>query len=128
MRRFIIFLAIAALAVLGYFYLYGGHRNIESENAQYALTVSEIYAEYGKGGLVSQKKYLNKTIEISGQISEINHADITMEEKVFCQFSTPINPQEFQLNSKITIKGRLIGYDDLLEQVKLDQCTIINVN
>jgi len=128
MRRLVIFLAIAALAILGYVYLYGNHRNIEKEEAAYSLTVSEIYSEYAKGTLVSERKYLNKTIAITGHVSEINQTDITMEGKVFCQFSNPVNAHDIGLSSKITIKGRLIGYDDLLDQIKLDQCTIINLN
>jgi len=28
--------------------------------------------------------------------------------------------------TQITIKGRVIGFDDLLEQIKLDQCFILN--
>ena len=31
-----------------------------------------------------------------------------------------------QKNIKVKIIGRVVGYDDLLEQVKLDQCTRIN--
>ena len=31
----------------------------------------------------------------------------------------------FEENLQVKIKGRVIGYDDLLEQIKLDQCTII---
>ena len=32
------------------------------------------------------------------------------------------------LNNDVTIKGRCIGYDDLLEELKMDQCIIIKNN
>jgi hypothetical protein len=29
-----------------------------------------------------------------------------------------------KVNDSVTVKGRCIGFDDLLEEIKLDQCTI----
>ncbi len=124
MRRYWILIAIVIIAIVGYNYLFKEHRNIESENAQYSLTANQIHSEFRNDPMVSQKKYLNKTIEISGGISEINETEITIDDMVFCQFSGQIPQQGILLNSKVTVKGRFIGYDDLLEQIKLDQCTI----
>ena len=69
-----------------------------------------------------EKKHLNKTIEITGRITDVTKSDLTLNNMVFCQFS---ENQLVELNSNITVKGRCIGYDDLLEQLKLDQCIII---
>lgn len=127
MRKYLILIVIIVLAAfIGYNYLYKDHRNIEGENAQYSLTAHQIHSEFNIDPIVSQNKYLNKTIEISGNVSEINENEITINDMVFCQFSEKTIQQEIKLNSKITIKGRFIGYDDLLEQIKLDQCIINN--
>ena len=124
MRKYWFLIAIVGMAIIGYNYLYKDHRNIERENAQYSLTAEQIHSEFKNDIDDSQNKYLNKTIKISGLVSEINEIEITIDEKVFCQFSEKITKQGIQLNSKINIKGRFIGYDDLLEQIKLDQCII----
>ncbi len=126
MRKHWIFIAIVIFvsAVMGYNYVYKDHRNIEGEKAQYSITAQQIHSEFMDDLDVSQKKYLNKTIEISGTVSEMSQTEITLEDKVFCQFSQQITEEDIQLNSKITVKGRFIGFDDLLEQIKLDQCII----
>ncbi len=124
MRKYWILVAILLMGFIGYKYLYKEHRDIETENAKYALTAKQMHSEYNNDDVVAQKKYLNKTIEISGLVSEINENEITIDERVFCQFSEKISRKDIQLNSKITVKGRFIGYDDLLEQIKLDQCII----
>ena len=49
--------------------------------------------------------------------------DMTLNEVIFCQFIDSID-SDFKPGMSITVKGRMIGYDDLLEQVKLDQCGI----
>lgn len=124
MRKYSILVAMALITVIGYNYLYKAHRDVENESARFALTASQIHSEFNNDPVISQKKYGNETIEISGLVSEFNDSEVTIDDKVFCQFSEHIIKEEGLLNSKITVKGRFIGYDDILEQVKLDQCTI----
>ena len=124
MRKYWILIAIVIIAIVGYNYLYKDHRNIESEKVQFSLTAQQIHTEFKNDIDLSQDKYLNKTMEISGLVSEKNETEITIDDKVFCQFSKKNTKQGIQPNSKITVKGRFIGYDDLLEQIKLDQCII----
>ena len=56
-------------------------------------------------------------------VTEVNDNDLTLDNKVFCKF-IEIN-STIILNDKIRLKGRCIGFDDLLEQVKLDQCNLM---
>ena len=128
MRKYWVLIAIVLIGIVGYNYLYKEHRDIESEDARFSLTAQEIHSEFNRDLVVSQNKYSNETIEISGFVSEINETEITIDDMVFCQFSEQINQEEIPLYSKITIKGRFIGYDDLLGQIKLDQCILINLN
>ncbi|MDO5977691.1 OB-fold protein [Flavivirga spongiicola] len=121
----IILIFITLVVVFGYNYIYQDHRNIETEQATFSLSANEISAEFSKNLEASEKKYLNKTVEIYGLITELNTMDLTLNDNVYCAFSTPFNTS-YNIDSEIKIKGRCIGYDDLLEQVKLDQCSIVN--
>ncbi len=124
MRKWFILIVVLLLALVVYNYVYQDHRNIEKETAVASISSTVISNEFTQNPTESERKYLNKTIEISGFISEPNIKDLTLDDKVFCQFENSIG-KSFKINSKIKIKGRFIGYDDLLEQVKLDQCSII---
>ena len=125
LKKIIIFGIIIVAAIVGYNYIYQDHRNIENESAEFVLTSNEILDQFVENSLAAEQKYLNRTIEVSGLVSEVNSNDITIDGKVFCQFSEATRKTVVE-NSKTRIKGRVIGYDDLLEQVKLDQCAIIN--
>lgn len=126
MRKWIIILlALIIAAFVGYNYIYQDHRAIENESAEFVMTSKVIGNEFSLNMKSAEAKYLNKTIEISGVISEVNTKDITLDDQVFCQFSEALEVKTNK-DSNLKIKGRVIGYDDLLEQVKLDQCTIIN--
>ena len=124
LRKIVLFGIIITILIIGYNYVYQDHRDIAKEEAEFVLNSKEIKNEFVSNVFNAEEKYLNRTIEVSGTISETNKADITIDDNVFCQFSNNIN-SSVNLNSIITIKGRVIGYDDLLEQVKLDQCILI---
>lgn len=126
MRKWIIILVITVVvSIFGYNYIYQDHRDIESEQAEFTMSSSEINQLFSENSTSAEQKFLNKTIEVSGIITDINSNDITISDSVFCQFSNNLETS-LDKNENIKIKGRVIGYDDLLEQVKLDQCTIIN--
>jgi hypothetical protein len=125
MKKWSILIVLCVIVgIIGYRYVYQDHRDIATETSIYKLTASDLLDEFAINPMTSENKYLNKTIEVSGSISDKNPQNITIEDKVFCQFSSKI--QKALNTEQIKIKGRFIGYDDLLEQVKLDQCTIID--
>ncbi|NND52932.1 MAG: hypothetical protein HKN54_11045 [Flavobacteriaceae bacterium] len=115
---------VLVLAIFSYNFIYQDHRNIETELAEFTLDSKEIADQFLKDPVASEKKYLNKTIEIEGDLTQIRDRDLTLGEHVFCQFNEPI-ADDLKSQSRIKIKGRCIGYDDLLEQIKIDQAYII---
>ncbi|HEY5689001.1 MAG TPA: hypothetical protein VIS27_11915 [Yeosuana sp.] len=125
MKKWILLALLAVISILTYNYIYQNHRDINKEKAEYNLTSVEILKKFSTDPDNSEKKYLDKTIEVIGKITDQTENTITIDHIVFCQFNTNINIQ-LKDNSQIKIKGRFIGYDDLLEQIKLDQCNIIN--
>ncbi|MDG5492114.1 hypothetical protein [Psychroserpens sp. SPM9] len=122
-KRIIIFIVLIILSIIGYNYIYQDHRNIENESAQFEISTHAIALQFKENAKDAEAKYLNTTVAVFGSITEKDSNAITLDDKVFCQFSKTIK-NENTLTTKLKIKGRVIGYDDLLEQVKLDQCTI----
>lgn len=127
-KKIIISLFVLFLVLIGiYLYVYKEHRNIAAEKGSFAVTATDIFSEFQTNESVANAKYLDKTIEVSGKISSIDFETQSMviNEKLFASFSDEI-PKNIQPDSEIKIKGRFIGYDSLLEELKLDQCIIVN--
>lgn len=123
-KKILIALLLLTLAsIIAYNYIYKDHRSIADEAPSFVIKSSEVLNEFSKNIAKAEMKYLDKTIEISGNITQINENNLTIDEVVFCILLDESNTP-FLVNDKITVKGRCIGYDDLLEQIKLDQCTI----
>ena len=110
-------------AYVGYNYIYQEHRDIDTEVPEFNVNSVTISNEFQENTTHAETKYLNKTITVSGTITEVTENNITLNDQVFCQFTSSIK-RIYKLNNQLTIKGRVIGYDDLLEQVKIDQCHI----
>ena len=118
-----IFIVVLIAAGAGlYFYAYKGHRDIATEDADYELTVSGLSKEFSEGDSLANSKYADKTIQIYGKVTNIDLPShtIIIDEKLSAEFTDSILPK-INLHDPIKIKGRFVGYDDLLEEYKVDQ-------
>ena len=128
MRRKKIVAVIAVLLIIvsaGIYFYYGflfkEARNIQSEMPDYSITASKLLDDYNADPKKADSLYLNKTIEITGIVTKETDSVVILENNVFCLF-TQKNPVKL-INQKVKIKGKCIGYDELFQEVKLDQCT-----
>lgn len=119
----ILILIIAAFA--GYKYIYQSHRDIEGEKAAYTVQATDLIKEFSETPDVASAKYLNTTIIVKGKLTEIEVNSLLLDNAAYCSFDVNHSIPESSLNSSYTVKGRCIGYDELLEIVKLDQASII---
>lgn len=126
MKKLIIILVVLAIGgFFGYKYLYQSHRNIEEEDASFELEAISLVKEFSENTELASMKYLNKTIIVKGALTEIESNSLMLANAAYCTFDTNHDILETHLNSVYSIKGRCIGYDELLEVVKLDQASII---
>jgi hypothetical protein len=121
----IVLLIIGALVV--YNYIYKSHRNIETETTSFVSTASDLVDEFVSDIETSTEKYLDKVVEISGFVTKVDHAVLEIDNNVSCYFDKAITNTQL-LNKKIIIKGRCIGFDELLDEIKMDQCTVLKID
>jgi 3D (Asp-Asp-Asp) domain-containing protein len=120
----IIILSIVATGLTvftGYNYVMtGGARNLSTEETAYTVSSKSITKEFATNIEVSNKKYLEKAIAIKGTITQINGSQVIIDDSIIC------NLKDFDSsiikNQVVTLKGRVVGYDDLMGELKLDQC------
>jgi hypothetical protein len=117
----IIVIAIGFFAVRYYVY-HGGKRDIQSEDTAFTVTATTIVAEFTSNTEASNKKYLEKPVAVSGTVTSVKATEVLLDNAVNCNFATA--NAAVKVNQKVTIKGRVVGYDDLLGELKLDQCNI----
>ena len=117
---FIFIFLVIFIAVL-FIYTQKPHRNIGNEKADYEIESKMFLNEFRTNETNASSKFLDQTIIVSGKVTEININFLTLDDKIYCKFVSDI-PTSI-LNTNLNVKGRCIGYDELLGQVKLDQCS-----
>lgn len=118
-------LILAVIAIGGYLYLYKGHRDIAAEKAAYEMAATALSEAFLNTPDAAVAQYLDKTIILSGKVTETMPGGITLDKVAYCEFMES-TAEAAAMGKTVTVKGRCIGYDELLEIVKLDQCTVIN--
>lgn len=115
-------LCISAAFVAYYYVMHGGARNISKEDTAFVVTSSHISSEFASDPEMANKKYLEKAIVVSGTVSAISGNDVTLDRTVICSFGKRTS---LKIGSPATVKGRVVGFDDLMGEVRVDQCTEI---
>ncbi|WP_202703645.1 hypothetical protein [Flavobacterium sp. UGB4466] len=105
-----------------YGFLFKEARNIESEIPEFSITTVKLLDDYNSNTEKADSLYLNKTIEITGKVTKETDSAVILENNIFCLLTQ--KTKDKLLNSKVTVKGKCIGFDELFQEVKLDQCTI----
>ena len=108
------------IAYAGYRYAYKPHKTIESLAIDFSGNSDSFLIKIKEDASVWQ----NKVVVLSGTITNSDGKGITLSNQIYCQFREDVDVTSIQNKQEIKIKGRVIGYDDLLEELKLDQCII----
>ena len=105
--------------------MYKPHRNIAEEEAIVTISAEELQKNFSDEN--NTLKLTDKVVKVSGIISAIEQkTTLVIDDKIQVDFNidNQINKELIE-GTMITIKGRCVGYDDLLEIVKIDQAILI---
>lgn len=124
-RKFrIIVFSIVAIGITGFtgynYVMYGGARNLSTEDTAYTVSSKSISNEFASNIEMSNKKYLEKAIAIKGTITKITGTEVIIDNSIICNLKD--FDSSIMKNQVVTLKGRVVGYDDLMGELKLDQC------
>lgn len=122
----IFFLGALSVSAFFYFYVYKSHRNISSESASFSISVLQLHSDFIENAESNTKKYADKTIETYGKITslDLENNAIVLDEKLFLTMTEKIT-KDLKIQETIKVKGRFVGFDDLVEELKMDQCEIV---
>lgn len=100
--------------------MHGGGRNLLKEATNFSVSSNDLAKEFSSNTNLANTKYLEKAVAVKGIVADVNNNVITLDNGIVCTLQTANNA--IKKNQVVTIKGRVVGYDDLMEEIKLDQC------
>ncbi len=124
-NKLILFISFTLIIVLwfGFEYVYRTPISIENMEVSYSGKASSFLNLIKKTPL----GWENRPVEITGIITELDGNNFIIDNFIFCQLKSPNTLKSLpKTNSQVTIKGIIIGYDELLNELKINQCIIKN--
>lgn len=121
---YILPILLLSVVVFSYFYMNKAHRNIAKEQVEFKVSTKELKETFERND--NSQKYVDRVIQLEGVITEVEPLSILIDDSIQVDFLKG-EPNAFIMNEPIIIKGRCVGYDDILELVKVDQASIIQV-
>lgn len=120
----VVLVMISAIVVL-YFYVYQSHRDIDAEQATFETSVSELSQRFINNPDSSTVTYADQTISIYGNVTalDLKQNTITLDNKLVATTSKD-QMNSAKMGELVKLKGRFIGYDELFNELRMDQCTI----
>lgn len=123
-----IVITVIGLVVAGLIYNYvfnAKHRDIASEKPEVTIKATDLITQFLNDESLATTLFLDKVLEIEGVITSYESNEVVLNEDIQIRFDSVI-VNKTQVGTKIKVKGRCVGYDELLEMVKIDQATITN--
>ena len=123
--RILIPLFIIGVTII-YFTYNKPHKDFNKTPSQFTIESKKLISFYQNSSEDANTKYLDKIILITGTITDFEENIIILDNGIVCTLdpSQKIDDQIY-MGSKISIKGRCIGYDDLLEEIRVDHSFVI---
>ena len=116
---FLLLVVIFGVATYNYV-MRGGARDLSEEVTNFSVSSKVLADAFTKNTKLANSKYLDKAVAVSGIVTAATANEITLDHSVVCRLKE--SNSSIKVNQAITIKGRVVGYDDLMEEIKLDQC------
>ncbi|WP_424989344.1 hypothetical protein [Flagellimonas sp.] len=125
-RKIIVFILSSMLIILMGFVYKSAHpttKPIAQQDVDIKLAARQLVQELARSNTTHM--YGDKVVQTYGSITNIQGNVLTLES---CVVVTLMNKPKslVDIGDRVTIKGRCIGYDDFLHEVKLDQASIIH--
>lgn len=103
---------------------HGGERDLNDEKPLFEVTSKKIIEEFTTNIDSANLKYIDKAIAVSGIVTAVKNHEVIVDNTLICNLKNINN--DIKVDQNIIMKGRVVGYDDLLSELKLDKCSVNN--
>ncbi|MEO0572341.1 MAG: hypothetical protein AAF039_11605 [Bacteroidota bacterium] len=98
-------------------------RVIANEKAAFFIPADQLRDSFTANEGNATVKYMDKVLKVSGKITAIEGKSVVLDDKVLVNFLMD-TVSGLLRGDDLVIKGRCVGFDELLLQVRIDQAKI----
>jgi len=111
---------LLAAGIFVYYQFNKPHRDFSSEKAAYSLSASDLVKTYLEEPALSDSLYVDKLVAVTGEISELKENAVLLLPGVYLSLDSTQTLGRMVIGQNITLVGRVLSFDPLFEEVKMD--------
>lgn len=96
------------------------------EKTSMEISARELREQFVGAAVETTSSLLNEIIEVSGEVKSVQGKTVLLIPGVACGMEIPPHEGEIKAGEVIVLKGRLLGFDDLFNEVQMDFCVRVN--
>jgi len=127
-RKPIVYAALALAGAALVFAVYEYNRpasNRTMESSTVAISAQELHSGFLSGDSLQCSEWLNQIVEVTGKVQSVEGATVLLVPGVVCTFEESPDRAQCLEGSEVTLKGRVLGFDDLFNEVRMDFCLVV---
>jgi hypothetical protein len=101
------------------------HRDYTGEQPVLFTVPADLLADFQRDPVQSNADYLNEVVQVLGVLSVADSVGFSMEGGVIGNWSKPGQPAEAKVGALVQLKGRVLSYDDLFIEVRMDEVVLV---
>ena len=99
--------------------------NRTMESSTVAISAQELHSGFLSGDSLQCSEWLNQIVEVTGKVQSVEGATVLLVPGVVCTFEESPDGFPWLKGSEVTLKGRVLGFDDLFNEVRMDFCFVV---
>ena len=88
------------------------------------LSSAELIYKFSMDNTSNKSNLSENNILLSGAVTTVKKSALIVDKKIFCKFKNGIS--DVKVGDTIKLLGKFIGYDELFQEYKLNDCSIVN--
>ena len=122
-----IFLPLFIIGLVFIYFTYNKpHTDFSKSRSEFTIESKDLIAFYQIDTDNANARYLDKILLLTGIVTGAEENIIILDNGIVCTLdpSQKVN-EKINLGTKVSVRGRCIGYDDLLEEIRVDHSFIM---
>lgn len=122
MKKFALpLLIVGILALAAYWYVFHKpHRDLIHEEAAFSLSANILMSDFQKDRAMADSLYIDQIISLKGVVKELQEAALILEPGIYGSLDSTETMPALKVGDSVQIRGRVLSFDELFEEVKLD--------
>ena len=122
--RLVLPILAAVAAGVGWLMMEKPHRDVGGEVARHKMVPEELQMVLAEGGEAAAP-YLDAVVELYGVVLDDDGRRVMLEGGVVASWDTTRAHRTLEEGELLKLKGRVTGYDDLFEEVRMDGLVLV---